>query len=33
MIYAFEEYELDVPRYELRYAGKLVDSSRRCSIS
>jgi DNA-binding winged helix-turn-helix (wHTH) protein len=24
MIYAFEEYELDVPRYELRYAGKLV---------
>ena len=24
MIYAFEQYELDVPRYELRYAGKLV---------
>jgi DNA-binding winged helix-turn-helix (wHTH) protein/predicted ATPase len=24
MIYAFEEYELDVPRYELRAAGKLV---------
>jgi DNA-binding winged helix-turn-helix (wHTH) protein len=24
MIYAFEEYELDVPCYELRYAGKLV---------
>jgi DNA-binding response OmpR family regulator len=24
MIYAFEEYELDVPRYERRYAGKLV---------
>jgi DNA-binding winged helix-turn-helix (wHTH) protein len=24
MIYAFEEYELDVHRYELRYAGKLV---------
>ena len=24
MIYAFEDYELDVPRYELRYAGKLV---------
>jgi DNA-binding winged helix-turn-helix (wHTH) protein/predicted ATPase len=24
MIYAFEEYELDVPRYELRYAGKVV---------
>jgi DNA-binding winged helix-turn-helix (wHTH) protein len=24
MIYAFDEYELDVPRYELRYAGKLV---------
>src|SRR5919106_3689182 len=24
MIYAFEDYELDLPRYELRYAGKLV---------
>lgn len=24
MVYAFEEYELDIPRYELRYAGKLV---------
>lgn len=24
MIYAFEEYELDVPRYELRCEGKLV---------
>jgi DNA-binding winged helix-turn-helix (wHTH) protein len=24
MIYAFEGYELDVPRYELRHAGKLV---------
>jgi DNA-binding winged helix-turn-helix (wHTH) protein len=24
MIYAFEDYELDLPRYELRYVGKLV---------
>jgi hypothetical protein len=24
MIYAFAEYDLDVPRYELRYAGKVV---------
>jgi predicted ATPase/DNA-binding winged helix-turn-helix (wHTH) protein len=24
LIYAFEEYELDLPRYELRYAGKLI---------
>jgi DNA-binding winged helix-turn-helix (wHTH) protein/predicted ATPase len=24
MIYAFEAYELDLPRYELRYSGKLV---------